>query len=213
MKYKTFFFFADINSVNCLCVDQVLSDTDECSNHSDDETDVEEANVSVQNKEKNQNTVPKTSSAESNTKCKLCNRVYSSPSNLKRHMMTEHKLTFAECPVSSSKKQFESTQMDQHLRRTHNSNKSHGENVKRRVSNTNELKRPIYFTLNSIIFHKIGIRKSSRVSTQVIKTETTVPRVAEVICENHQITCDECNHRIILPKGIQLAHALIQPQK
>lgn len=203
------FIFANINSVNCLCVDQVLSDTDENNDHSDDETDVDEVNLSVPNEEKNQNTVPETSSAESNTKCKLCNRVYSSSSNLKRHMMAEHKSTFVECSVSSCKEQIESNRMDQHLRRNHNLKKSHGENVTRRVSNTHVLKRRIYFTLNSIIFrpfHKIGVRKSTRVSTQVIKTETTVPEVAEVICENHQITCEECNHRIILPKGIQLAH-------
>lgn len=68
----------------------------------------------------------------------------------------------------------------------------------------------IYFTLNSIYtfrpFHEIGVRKSTRVPTQIIKTETTVPEAAKAICENHQITCELCNHRIVLPKGIRLDH-------
>lgn len=71
-----------------------MSDTDEYSDGSDDKeddkTDVEEENVSVPNKDKNQNTISNTSSANLQTKYK------------------------------SSKKQIKKTQLSDHFHQTHN---------------------------------------------------------------------------------------------
>lgn len=121
-----------------------MSDTDEYSDRSDDdtdvdrkpeehdETDIEQKNVSVPNKDKNQNTVPKTSSANSQTKCKYCKRVYSCPSSLERHIMAIHRPTFVKCPISSCMRQIKTVLMYNHLRRTHSLSKKQ---VDRHTSN------------------------------------------------------------------------------
>lgn len=114
-----------------------MSDTDEYSDGSDDdtevdfnrveeddETDVEEENVSLPNKDKNHTTISETSSANSH-KCTFCKRVYFNSSSLQRHIMAIHRPNFVECPVSSCKKKIKSNQLSEHLRRIHNNiNKS-----------------------------------------------------------------------------------------
>lgn len=133
-----------------------MSDTDENSNSSDDDTDVdqkpekddeteiEEDNVSVTNKDKNQNTVPK---KWWQTQCKYCKLVLKRTS-LKRHIMSVHKPTFVECPMSSCNKQIKTTQMSDHLRRSHNLTKNQTNRHASKVSLSNELNRLIHFTLN-----------------------------------------------------------------